>query len=285
VNIVDRDWGLPGRLIRQRLGIAESTPARDILPTLWTRPVPDSRHIPLEAPPSGPMAPLAEIATGSKGRPFLKWWHYFDAYEQQLGDLARRSREGLLDRPVRLLEMGIWRGGFLNVWREYFGPDAIIYGIDIDSAVATLGVTSAEVRVGSQDDAGCLGAVVDEMGGLDVVIDDGSHISEHVLASLRILYPKLSDGGIYCIEDLHTSYWPEWGGGLRRRGSSIEVLKQLIDGLNQPYFDQPAQANDLGIDHGNLASITFADSMAFLRKRLTSAPRPFHGGIETPFNQ
>lgn len=221
---------------------------------------------------------LAQLAVASTGAPFLKWWHYFSVYEEHLGHLAERSRNGELDRPVRLLEMGIWRGGSLDLWRQYFGDDATIFGIDIDEAVAGLGITAGQVRVGSQTDRRFLESVIEEMGGLDIIIDDGSHLSKDVVESLRILYPLLADGGTYIIEDLHTSYWPNWGGGLRRQGSSMEALKDLVDALHQPYFDRPAPRTDLGIGHDNLFSISFYDSMAVLKKRSVSQPRPFHGG-------
>jgi len=223
---------------------------------------------------------LASVAMGPNRRPFLKWWNYFAAYESRLGDLARRSRDGMLQRPIRLLEIGIWKGGFLDVWRDYFGPQAVIFGVDIDPGVKDLEITSAQVRVGSQADRGFLESVVAEMGGVDIVVDDGSHRCEDVLTSLEVLFPHLENGGLYCIEDLHTSYWPAWGGGLRRKGSSVEVLKQLIDGLHQPYFERPANSNQLGIGHGNLASIQFFDSMVILTKGDQRQPMPFHGGAD-----
>jgi hypothetical protein len=184
----------------------------------------------------------------------------------------------MLDRPLRILEMGVWRGGSLDLWRQYFGPDAVIYGIDIDEVITTLGIDSAEVRVGSQTDEMFLLSVIEEMGGLDIVIDDGSHVSSDVLASLRILFPLLAEGGTYVIEDLHTSYWPAWGGGLRRKGSSIEFLKNLIDGLHQPYYGQSKSRGNAGINRDFLHSIQFYDSVAVLKKRACPEPQPFRGG-------
>jgi cephalosporin hydroxylase len=132
----------------------------------------------------------------------------------------------MLARPLRILEMGVWRGGSLDLWRQYFGPDAIIYGIDIDEVITTLGIDSAEVRVGSQTDEIFLLSVIEEMGGLDIVIDDGSHQSKDVLASLRILFPRLAEGGTYVIEDLHTSYWPAWGPRPQAQGEFDRVPEE-----------------------------------------------------------
>lgn len=224
---------------------------------------------------------LETLAVQEQGQPFLKWWHYFDAYDRELGGLAAASREGRVARPVRLLEIGVWRGGSLGLWRRYFGPEAVIFGVDIDPNSATFGVSDGEIRIGSQVDSDFMRAVIDEMGGVDVIIDDGSHLSAHVLHTLRDLWPQLSQEGIYIIEDLHTSYWPSWGGGLRRQGSSIEALKSLADELHQPYFSKSANRAGLGIERDSLFSVTLYDSMAVLHKRHRPKPQPFRGGAQT----
>jgi 23S rRNA U2552 (ribose-2'-O)-methylase RlmE/FtsJ len=266
-------------LVREKLHIPQDLRLADVPATLRTKPVSPSavKDVSTETPDLMPL--LAQMAVDAgDGRPFVKWWHYFGAYEDQFAELAQRSREGALDRPLRILEMGVWRGGSLDLWRQYFGPEAVIFGIDIDEVILSLGIHSAEVRVGSQTDETFLRAVVEEMGGVDVVIDDGSHQSKDVIASLRILFPLLSDSGTYVIEDLHTSYWPTWGGGFRRRGSSIEALKELIDTLHQPYYARSGRRNSVGIERDSLRSIQFYDSVAVLRKRACPEPQPFRGG-------
>ena len=95
---------------------------------------------------------LAQLAAATEGAPFEKWAHYFEVYDEVLGELARQCREGARDKPVRVLEIGVWRGGSLKLWRDYFGKNAVIYGIDVDPECAHLGVSDAEVRIGSQAD-------------------------------------------------------------------------------------------------------------------------------------
>lgn len=224
------------------------------------------------AQPQEPMSLIAGLATQRLENGFAKPWHYFEFYDRVLGDLARRSRNGATAEPVRLLEIGVWQGGSLDLWRQCFGESAVIFGVDIDEKCSGLPVRSAQIRIGSQADPQFLQDVVLEMGGVDVVIDDGSHVSAHVLTSLRTLFPLLADGGLYIIEDLVTSYMPEYGGGLRRRGSSIELLKMLVDHVNQVSFRKPAiDAEDQRI-FADLAGIEFASSLACLRKQ---APAPF----------
>ena len=266
-------------LLRQKLHIPHDLRFKDVAATIRSKPVSPSKVKDVTSEPRESMPLLAQLAVDAgDGRPFVKWWHYFAAYDEQFTLLARQSRDGMLDRPLRILEMGVWRGGSLDLWRQYFGPDAVIFGIDIDEVITTLGIDSAEVRVGSQTDELFLLSVIEEMGGLDIVIDDGSHVSRDVLASLRILFPLLAEGGTYVIEDLHTSYWPAWGGGLRRKGSSIEFLKNLIDGLHQPYYGRSKRRGNVGINRDFLHSIQFYDSVAVLKKRACPEPQPFRGG-------
>jgi hypothetical protein len=113
------------------------------------------------------------------------------------------------------------------------------------------------------------------MGGIDIVIDDGSHLVSDVVSSLNFLFPHLSEGGIYIIEDLHASYWPGWGGGLRRKRASIEALKTIIDTIHQPYFRAPVKHKYLQIPAGQIKSVNFFDSIAVLQKAQVGPPRYF----------
>lgn len=221
---------------------------------------------------------LEQIAISTDVNPFTKWWHYFSFYDEKLGKLAEKSRNGMLDTPVRILELGVWKGGSIDLWRKFFGPSAIIYGIDVNKPEGI--IHSGKVKIGSQDDSEFLKSVVAEMGGLDVVIDDGSHVNRQVIKSFQILYPILSSGGLYFIEDLHTSYWPNYGGGLFRRGSSIEYAKKLIDYVNSEYFQKSLSLFDSkGIERPS--SVEFADSIVLIQKGKPVHPELFIGGQET----
>jgi hypothetical protein len=96
-----------------------------------------------------------------------------------------------------MLEIGVWKGGSLDMWRKFFGPDATLFGVDINSDCARFDGKSASVRIGSQDDPEFLRGVVKEMGKVDIVLDDGSHIASHQRASFEALFPLLSEGGLY----------------------------------------------------------------------------------------
>ena len=165
----------------------------------------------------------SEFLTNDK-RLIDKWTHYFPIYEFHF------SR--YVNRPMTFIEIGCGEGGSLQLWKRYFGPLAQIVGIDIVEKTKTFEEDQIAVRIGDQKDHGFLRNVLTEFGPPDIVLDDGSHKMNDIVESFRVLYPHTSPVGIYMVEDLHTAYWPEYGGGLRRAGTFIEICKNLIDDLN-----------------------------------------------------
>lgn len=204
---------------------------------------------------------LAQIFRAKTGNQVHKWHHYLDIYERHLGHL-RGSQ-------FKLLEIGVFRGGSLELWREYFGAEATIFGIDIDPRCASFDGVAGCVRIGSQASPDFLRSVVDEMGGVDVVIDDGSHDSRHIRASFEVLYPRLSMGGVYIAEDLHCSYWPSHCGGYRWPWSFINVSKSLIDDMHHWYHDRGQRISAAA---GLVKALHFYDSMVVIEKDRVERP-------------
>ena len=84
-----------------------------------------------------------------------------------------------------------------------------------------------------------LDKITKETGDFDLIIDDGSHINEHVIESFKYFFPKLKDGGIYVVEDTQTSYWKEYGGdseNFENKKTIYGFFKTLIDSLNNEEF-------------------------------------------------
>jgi tetratricopeptide (TPR) repeat protein len=160
-----------------------------------------------------------------------KWGPHF--YTPVYHELFSRLR----DRPIRLLEIGV--GGYdlktsggasLAMWADYF-PDAQITSIDIaEKRLAPH--PRIKLYQGSQDDAALLRRVCDERGPFDVIIDDGSHVPKHVVASFQHLFPALADGGTYVIEDMQTAFWPQFGGSILHGGDIVKLARTLIECLN-----------------------------------------------------
>lgn len=206
---------------------------------------------------------LERLYYSHRGHLAFKWHHYLKVYDRYLG----RYR----NRPLRLLEIGVMDGGSLEIWRKYFGQEAVIFGIDISERCAAFDGHGGAVRIGDQSDTTFLEKTVLEMGGVDVVIDDGSHIASHQRASFRTLFPMLSPDGIYICEDVHTAYWEGWEGGLQRPGTFIERAKGIVDQMHGWYAPVPTSPADLDFLR-SVQSVSFFDSMVIIEKGQKERP-------------
>ncbi len=177
-------------------------------------------------------------------------------------------------KRIKLLEIGV--GGYdnphiggnsLRVWKRYF-PFGRIYSFDIFNK-SFLMERRIKIYQGSQVDEDFLTQTLEKIGEADIIIDDGSHINNHVITTFKFLFPKLKIGGIYVIEDTQTSYWPDYGGGNEEQSQTImNYFKKLADGINYPeymikdyrptYFDQ------------HITSIHFYHNLIFIYKGFNS---------------
>lgn len=182
------------------------------------------------------------------------------------------------DRDIAMLEIGV--GGYedpasggasLRMWAEYF-PRARLFALDIHDKRPH---ATDRIRIyrGSQDDAELLSRINLDAGGLDIIIDDGSHINRHVITTFEILFPLLKQDGVYVIEDTQTSYWPALGGSSERADAldtSMGFFKNLVHGLNHAEFT--AESYTPTYFDVNIVSIFFCHNMIFVEKGDNSEP-------------
>lgn len=204
---------------------------------------------------------LGRIFLGNEGRLVHKWVHFLPIYERYFASYVGQA--------PHFLEIGVSGGGSLEMWRRYFGEDAVLFGIDIDPACSQRVDPPNQVRIGSQADPDFLNRVAAEAGPFDVILDDGSHAAAHQRASLKALWPHLKTGGLYMIEDAHTSYWSGWGGGLRRKGTAVEVGKAIVDDLHGWYHRGGTQF----VAKEEIAAVHFHDSIIVLEKAVVTRPK------------
>lgn len=167
---------------------------------------------------------LRKLFNEHTGNYVHKWTNYFAAYERHFAPYVGKS-------PL-IFEIGVSKGGSLQLWKKYFGPGARIVGVDIDPKCALLEEEQVSVRIGAQGDQRFLEKLLQEFGAPDIVIDDGSHLSRDIHATFDVLYPAMKTSGVYVVEDLHTNYWADWGGGLYKPSTFIERVKGLIDEIH-----------------------------------------------------
>jgi hypothetical protein len=191
---------------------------------------------------------------------------YIDLYERYLSKFRKKH--------VSLLEIGVLNGASLRMWKHYFRRGNI-YGLDINLQAKQHEEPRVQIWIGSQTDDRILKKLSEDAGGFDIVIDDGSHVNRHMVASFNALYENMRPGGVYVIEDLHCSY-------LKldevREGSKTGVrelwpgmaLNSATESLNNDRNELDMFFNTLihHMDHGDrrIKSVHFWANICFIEK-------------------
>jgi len=195
-------------------------------------------------------------------RIIFKWDHYFDVYERHFS----RFR----DKEIVVVEIGISQGGSLQMWKNYFGSKAKIYGIDIDPRCMDFEEENIKIFIGSQSDRNFLRKILKEIPAIDILIDDGGHTMKQQIVSFEELFYHIKDGGVYLCEDCHSSYWWEFGGGYKRPGTFIEYSKKWIDYINAFHSKTGRlKVNNFTL---NAKSLHYYDSMVVVEKEKVQPP-------------
>lgn len=220
------------------------------------------------------MNDLEKYFRENTGRLIDKWHHYFDIYERHFNRF--RNKE------IVILEIGLFQGGSLNMWRNYFGDRARIYGIDINPECKKFEDVATKVFIGSQSDRTFLKKVFAEMPEIDIFIDDGGHTMKQQIVSFEEGFSHIGANGVYLCEDLHTSYWPDYGGGYKRPGSFIEYSKNWIDALNAFH----AKTNRLQVSEftRSVKSVHYYDSVVVVEKGAVTPPMSSRTGAASVKN-
>jgi 23S rRNA U2552 (ribose-2'-O)-methylase RlmE/FtsJ len=208
--------------------------------------------------------PLEAYFRANQDRLIHKWLHYFEIYDRYFAPYRGKK--------ITVVEFGVSHGGSLQMWKNYFGPRARIVGVDINPKCATLAEPQIEIHIGDQADRAFLRRLADDVGDIDVLIEDGGHTMEQQIATFEEFWPSIVDGGVYLVEDLHTSYWPRWGGGVRREGTFIEYAKLLID---QQHAWHSRDADALAVDDytRSIRGMHVYDSIIVFDKAVVPKPR------------
>lgn len=201
--------------------------------------------------------------TKSKKR-ISKWKHYFQIYEKYFGAFRKE--------PIKLLEIGLFDCGSLDMWKHYFHSDSQIIGVDIDPKCEHKASKDVIVHIGDQNDEQFCKMLGKKYNKFDIIIDDGSHMNEHQINTFSWLWPYLKEGGLYMIEDVHTSYWAEFNGGYKKPDSCVEFNKNIIDQINA-YHNKENSSDFIKTRYTDeVLGIYFHDSIIVLEKQKRNEP-------------
>lgn len=202
---------------------------------------------------------LERFFYGGQHRLLSKWLHYFEIYDRHFAKYRNKA-------PV-VMEIGIFRGGSLQMWKDYFGKNAQIIGVDIDENTRAFEEDQIHIEIGSQSDRDFLKYLKSKYPRIDILIDDGGHTMNQQIITFEEMFCHLSADGVYLCEDLHTSYWKEYGGGYQCPDSYIEYSKNFIDYLHAWHScDRELQENRYS---RSMHSLHYYDSVLVIEKRKT----------------
>ena len=187
-------------------------------------------------------------------------WSFLRVY----GDCFRHLRR----QPVHVLEIGVLYGHSLRTWKTYF-PKGRLFGLDINPSCRQHEDARTSITIGSQADEAVLAEVVRKAGHFDIIIDDGSHVNRHMLASFKYLFPHLRPGGFYVLEDLSCSYEALEDDDVRSQWPGMHH-NAPTDNLNNVRGDLDAfflrLLHDMDHGRGEVLSVQFWPYVCVIRK-------------------
>jgi hypothetical protein len=222
------------------------------------------------------MPSLEELFDRGTGGRCSKWRHYFEIYERYFSKFKNTD--------CSYLEIGVSGGGSLEIFREYLGQQARILGVDLNPACKQWEREGIEILIGDQGNADFMGQAVAPKGPFDIIIDDGGHVPDQQLVTFLTLFPQLKEGGVYLVEDLHTTFW--LGGQASRFGINFyDFARGLVEKLSLYHVDQrlmerysiPREQRTDAVSFDNFAAsdifgIHFYDSVIVFEKRKRIEP-------------
>ena len=185
-------------------------------------------------------------------RESLKCDTYFQVYEEMFSKYVGKK--------ITFVEIGVLQGGSLFMWREYFGKDARIIGIDLHPNAKELEKHGFEIYIGSQSDKNFWRNFYTKVGKIDILLDDGGHVNDQQIVTLSESVNNINDDGIIMTEDVHTSYFKKFGNPSKY--SYINYSKYLIDVVNSRFPETEIKKNNF---RNKIYSISFYESIVAIK--------------------
>jgi len=157
----------------------------------------------------------------------IKHSTYFAVYDRLFGPYR--------GKPVTFMEIGVLNGGSLFMWRDFFGPEARIIGVDLNPLARKWESEGFEIFIGSQSDSVFWDEVKKKVGPIDLLLDDGGHTFEQQIVTVEAMLPVIRDGGLLVVEDTHTSYMRAFGAPSAR--TFIAYANNIVDGINRRFSE------------------------------------------------
>ena len=186
-----------------------------------------------------------------------------DSYFEIYGSIFNEFRT----KPITFVEVGIFGGGSLFMWKKYFHPKSRIIGIDLNPKSKLYEKYGFEIFIGDQEESKFWKSFYKKVGKIDILLDDGGHTDLQQTQTLISSINYIKQNGLIAIEDVHTSYLAEFGNP--SKNSFINYSKKIIDLINSRYSGlKNTRFNESKISNlfkKNIYSVSFYDSIIAFR--------------------
>lgn len=178
----------------------------------------------------------------------IKYDSYFLVYEELL--------EKYVGKPITFVEVGVLNGGSLFMWRDFFGAEARIIGVDLNPLAKKWEKDGFEIFIGSQSDPEFWDDFFRQVGPVDILLDDGGHTNPQQILTTIAAIEHINNGGLLIVEDVHTSYFRDFGNPSKY--SFINFSKRVVDSINSRF----PSVNDVKNAYGKkVFSVSFYESI------------------------
>jgi SAM-dependent methyltransferase len=197
---------------------------------------------------------LEEISQQYRSDKGAIYHNYLEIYEKYFS----KYRDGL----ETFLEIGLWEGESIRMWREYFTTGNLVGADILDLSHVIL--PNTQIHICDQSDRTHLEQLItNTFPQFDIIIDDGGHMMHQQQITLGVMFKYLKPGGVFVIEDLHTSGNPDY-----TRESDTDTLQMLHDFNNTKEMKSSCMTSEemiylnenikeLNIELGNVSPIAF----------------------------
>jgi 23S rRNA U2552 (ribose-2'-O)-methylase RlmE/FtsJ len=206
-----------------------------------------------------------------------KWRHYFSIYDRHFSKF--RGKE------VHIVEIGVYSGGSLGMWKHYFGDKVQVYGVDIEPACRVYEGPGVHIFIGDQSDPEFWKRFVREVPKIDIVVDDGGHLPDQQIATLAGLLPHMQPGGVFLCEDVQMSFqrFHDYVDGFARNLHTMRPLRpddsfqttevqRWVDSVHHYPFVTVIEKRDVPLDQ--MISVKHGTEwQPFLNTRLPTPPQ------------
>jgi len=200
------------------------------------------------------MKNLEQISLGYKSDKGSVYHNYLEIYEKYFS----KYRTTL----TNFLEIGLWEGESIKMWRDYFEVGNLV-GADILD-LSHIKLPNTQIHICDQSDRAQLEALVAKTyKEFDIIIDDGGHTMHQQQITLGTMFKYLKSGGVFVIEDLHTSGNPAY-----TRPGDTDTLQMLHHYNNTGELISSCMTKEeieyllknietLNVEQGNVSPIAF----------------------------